>query len=622
MVHTILNGIMFKDSIRGLVCGIVLILSCSNSLAFTYVINDNYGEQWDPDQVVHPGAYDGTQHILYLQVSIDKNSKDAAKMEIPVKNAVAKWNQLIARRGNYSVDDQLVKNGAFDFETVILHELGHSLGLGHPTDRLVLHTGSKVENIDFTVARKGEDGVFTYDIGDGWGALGADLVAGSRDDPRVDNDVNANFYYIDTIHPFFLDGANLIVNPNNSTNNPFNLSNLEGRVDSTTYTIDESYLKKLIHGFSEVITPAVSKLRGEPPTRGVMNSGLEVGEICRDLSVDDVAAVRFASAGLNEIAEPDISNSDDYKVELIYTGMDDYDAEIIITTSETPLTKSRKKDIGSRVANTTVPLYTTSNPKHFNMLKTLTIFNEQYTYYYNTASFASWRNSLCSWDVNNDNNITAIDVLLIINRLNLEGPSVLNGDRLQNDHYYDVNGDGLLTALDALQVVNYLNLSSSIRTCSGSLASQGEGEAPSLDPAKLQSAGLSEEFILPNPYLSNYRSPVTVAYDAEELDKQYSFARDVKLEKKYKKVKNAKFFWGTEKQTSIVRGKQKEVTKVFLYAISEIGKIYRLTKNPSTTKAWKESDKNNQFIAELTPAYFKYIDLLTQAFGSRITVEG
>jgi len=75
---------------------------------------------------------------------------------------------------------------------------------------------------------------------------------------------------------------------------------------------------------------------------------------------------------------------------------------------------------------------------------------------------ATWQNPLLAADVNRSGTVSALDPLLIINRLNdnAEGELPATQDAFDNDDgkfYYDVSGDGIVTALDALQAINYLN---------------------------------------------------------------------------------------------------------------------------------------------------------------------
>ncbi|HAA70913.1 MAG TPA: hypothetical protein DCE55_17375, partial [Planctomycetaceae bacterium] len=75
---------------------------------------------------------------------------------------------------------------------------------------------------------------------------------------------------------------------------------------------------------------------------------------------------------------------------------------------------------------------------------------------------APFQNSDQPYDVNNDGIVSAIDVLLIINLMNLNddypGPvPEPSGTPFIPPAYYDVNGDNHVTPADAIEVTNYLN---------------------------------------------------------------------------------------------------------------------------------------------------------------------
>ncbi|TWT92561.1 dockerin type I domain-containing protein [Neorhodopirellula pilleata] len=76
----------------------------------------------------------------------------------------------------------------------------------------------------------------------------------------------------------------------------------------------------------------------------------------------------------------------------------------------------------------------------------------------------AWQNTLDPADVNGDGLVTALDALIIINRLDAI-ESAANGNSLgvrphDVELFYDVSGDSLITAVDALRVINALNASS------------------------------------------------------------------------------------------------------------------------------------------------------------------
>lgn len=73
------------------------------------------------------------------------------------------------------------------------------------------------------------------------------------------------------------------------------------------------------------------------------------------------------------------------------------------------------------------------------------------------SSGSTWQNPLDQYDVNGVDGVTALDVLLIINEINQNGPRDLAQANFQAPPYVDVNGDGYCTALDALQVINVIN---------------------------------------------------------------------------------------------------------------------------------------------------------------------
>ncbi len=69
-----------------------------------------------------------------------------------------------------------------------------------------------------------------------------------------------------------------------------------------------------------------------------------------------------------------------------------------------------------------------------------------------------WQNASLMRDVDNSTLVTPLDVLLLINNLNSEGPRELpTRSEHTGDPFYDVNGDNFLTPLDALIVINAIN---------------------------------------------------------------------------------------------------------------------------------------------------------------------
>ena len=85
-------------------------------------------------------------------------------------------------------------------------------------------------------------------------------------------------------------------------------------------------------------------------------------------------------------------------------------------------------------------------------------------------------------DVNASGVVTAIDALLVINELNLNGSRPIESIGQAPPPFFDVSGDFQISALDALLVINHLNLAGA-----GGPGS-GEGEAP------VDDGGIADEF--------------------------------------------------------------------------------------------------------------------------------
>ncbi len=82
-------------------------------------------------------------------------------------------------------------------------------------------------------------------------------------------------------------------------------------------------------------------------------------------------------------------------------------------------------------------------------------------------SNAPWHNVARPLDVNNDQLISPIDVLLVINYLNTFGSGPLPSSRPLDTGFLDTNGDEVASPLDVLLIINFLNSKP-----------LGEGEAP------------------------------------------------------------------------------------------------------------------------------------------------
>jgi VCBS repeat-containing protein len=93
------------------------------------------------------------------------------------------------------------------------------------------------------------------------------------------------------------------------------------------------------------------------------------------------------------------------------------------------------------------------------------------------VGFRNLRNPL---DVSDDDTISPIDALLVINVLNnprmlAERKASTIGEGMASGPYYDTSGDGVISPIDALLVINYLNEKS--RVLASQTGGAGEGEA-------------------------------------------------------------------------------------------------------------------------------------------------
>lgn len=79
-----------------------------------------------------------------------------------------------------------------------------------------------------------------------------------------------------------------------------------------------------------------------------------------------------------------------------------------------------------------------------------------------------YQNPNNKFDVNDDSFVSPIDVLVVVNLLNAQGPSVPVDGLPGPPDYVDVNGDGRVDPIDVLELINFIN--------SGGNGSGGEGE--------------------------------------------------------------------------------------------------------------------------------------------------
>ena len=257
-----------------------LSLGARDANAFAYIFA---GEGLGVNIVTHAKGYTGAGGMITVSVGIDPTSSFAAQMLIPTQNVVNTWNGKLPTTGNLIPGG--IGAGQVDFESVLLHEVGHAIGLAHTNAASESGLAGAAQN--YTRATDGANNVFNVNPG-------PDGIIGSADDIRGD-DVNLNYFRI-------------------ADNNPF-ATNL-GIVDSTTYSRD---IANLPAGDSYSANPdrAVAAALGFLDTEAVMQQGSFTGEIQRTLGADDVAGLLYAQAGIDGI----FGTADDYILTLDFLGL-------------------------------------------------------------------------------------------------------------------------------------------------------------------------------------------------------------------------------------------------------------------------------------------------------------
>lgn len=339
----------FTFTIRLILCSLtVFLLSLpSNSIqAFAYVFA---GEANGIDMVTHPAGYivAGVTNpgVLTVTVGIDPASVNAASMTTSVSNACLKFTNLISTTGNVISDFVTIPVGAYDFESVFIHELGHSLGLAHVNAASEsLLTG---DDMNYTKATDGVDNVFNI-------ATGADAVRGSADDVRGD-DVCLHYF-------------------RTSNNNPFTIP---GTVDNTTYSRSTADLP-IGDLFATNAERDVSTLLAVgATTEAVMQQGTFNNEIQRSLTHDDVAGILYAAAGYDEIA----GTADDYTLVVNFIGLT-VAADIVVSFDDA--------ETGFAVSKSSAQLYAGD---HAQITTNSIFFNTGFTWYFNSATLdVTWEN--------------------------------------------------------------------------------------------------------------------------------------------------------------------------------------------------------------------------------------
>jgi hypothetical protein len=240
------------------------------------------------DRVAHARVYTGvggTLADLTVCVDVSVNPALAAQAEASVIKAVKTFNRLRSIPSNtlaFNANTD-IPSGQVDFESTLLHEMGHCQGLAHPNHATESGLGEPDRN--GTKSTNGADAVFNQ-------GAGTDGRHGSNDDVRGD-DQNLHWYL-------------------RNQNNPGLLPTV---FDSTTLIRALTALPSG-HLFAANADRNVLAALGIVSTEAVMQQGAGSNEAQRQLQADDETTLRLARAGLDRIQ----GTADDYSFQLRYVG--------------------------------------------------------------------------------------------------------------------------------------------------------------------------------------------------------------------------------------------------------------------------------------------------------------
>jgi len=240
------------------------------------------------DRVAHVRVYTGvggTLPNLTICIDVSVNPNLAAQAEASVIKAVKTYNRLRSIPNNtlaFNANTD-IPSGRVDFESTLLHEMGHCQGLAHPNHATESGLGEPDRN--GTKSTNGADAAFNQNAG-------SDGRHGSFDDVRGD-DQNLHWYLRNQNNPGLLPAV----------------------FDNSTLIRALSALPAG-HLFAANADRNVLAALGIVSSEAVMQQGAGSNEAQRQLQADDETTLRLARSGLDRVQ----GSADDYSFQLSYAG--------------------------------------------------------------------------------------------------------------------------------------------------------------------------------------------------------------------------------------------------------------------------------------------------------------
>ncbi|MCB1628733.1 MAG: Ig-like domain repeat protein, partial [Xanthomonadales bacterium] len=265
---------------RGLLLGLLLMPAWAQAGAFIF------SDGSSPNLIAHPIGYLGVGGPRNVTVCLNPSGVpggNVAAAEASVQKVVATWNaQRVSERnlGLGTAND--LPSTQFDFESVLLHEMGHCLGLAHPN--LASESGLNDPQANGTKSDVGSNGSFNV-------SAGSDGLFGSFDDARGD-DINLYWY-------------------RRNVNRPLEFPAI---IDGSTFARTGNLPAG--HNFAANADRQVLAALGTANTESVMQQLTFHDEAQRRLTGEDLSTIRLGRSGVDMVQ----GTADDYTITLEYVG--------------------------------------------------------------------------------------------------------------------------------------------------------------------------------------------------------------------------------------------------------------------------------------------------------------